>query len=92
MQEVPMHPISQIELKTHLNDLERQVASARRSQASLLGWLVRLWRSRRSAGRDATGQGSIHSQANSRLPPSPGRSAAQDAPGEGPRVPAGAAP
>lgn len=45
-----MNPVSQIELNTHLKDLERQVATARQSQGAALDWLKMLWRSRRSKG------------------------------------------
>lgn len=38
-----MHPISQIELNAHFRDLERQVATARRSQGVIARWLGRLW-------------------------------------------------
>jgi hypothetical protein len=44
-----MNPISQIELNTHFKDLERQVASARRSQGAFLSWLGPLWRQRKPA-------------------------------------------
>ena len=42
-----MNPISQIELNAHFRDLERQVATARRSQGAAQGWLGRLWRKQR---------------------------------------------
>ena len=45
-----MNPISQIELNAHFKDLERQVATARRSQGAVHGWLRMLWRKRRSEG------------------------------------------
>ena len=44
-----MNPISQIELNAHFRDLDRQVASARRSQGALRNWLAALWRRRRPA-------------------------------------------
>lgn len=39
-----MNPISQIELNAHFRDLERQVATARRSQGAAVGLLKMLWR------------------------------------------------
>ncbi len=45
-----MNPISQIELNTHFNDLERRVAKARRTQGAVFDWLRMLCRNRRPEG------------------------------------------
>lgn len=47
-----MNPISQTELNAHFKDLERQVATARRSQGAALRWLGKLWRDGRSGGNE----------------------------------------
>lgn len=44
-----MNPISPIELKAHLKDLELQVAAARRSRGATLDWLGAWWRRQQPA-------------------------------------------